>query len=88
MSKPNYELRFFNKENNSYTMPIIFTDSTGTRIGTTGSYNTFESKDQVNKFVAANKALAKHFRLSAKYEEALKNFELVREVSYTTKISL
>ncbi len=88
MSKPSHELRFYNKENNSYTMPIIYTDSTGTRVGVTGSYNSFVSKDQVNRFVSANKALAKHFMLTSKYEEALKNFELVREVSYTTKISL
>lgn len=88
MSKPNHELRFCNKENKSFTMPIVVTDQQGTRIGMTGSYNSFDSKEQVNKFIAANKTLAKQFRLETKYDEALKNFELVREVSYVTKISL
>jgi hypothetical protein len=83
-----HQLRFVNKVNNSYTMPVIVTDPSGTRIGVTGSHNSFANKEEVNKYLGACRTLAKHFFLDAKLEETLKNFELVKEVTYSTKISL
>ena len=84
----NYQLKFVNKGNNSHTMPVIVTDGQGTRIGTTGSYNAFANKEEVNKYISACRTLAKHFFLETKLEESLKDFELVKEITYTTKISI
>lgn len=86
--KQEYQLKFVNKQNNSYTMPVIVTEPTGTRIGVTGSHNSFSNKEEVNKYLSACRTLAKHFYLDTKFEETLKNFELVKEVTYSSKISI
>ncbi len=81
-------IRFYNKANNTHTMPVILTEPSGTRIGITGSHNSFSSKEEVNRYLNATRTLAKHFFLDAKLEETLKNFELVKEVAYVSKMSI
>jgi hypothetical protein len=90
MGKPkhNYTLRFVERSSGRPAMPILVTEPSGTRVGTTGSYNSFENKDEVNRFLHAQRTIAKHFSLDKRFEEHIKGFDLIREVVYTSKLEL
>lgn len=88
MAKPkqDYKIRFVSRENDTPQMPIIVTEQGGTRVGSTGSFNSFANKDAVNKYLAAQRTMAKHFGLERRFEEALPKFKLTREISYSSEL--
>jgi len=79
-------IRFYKKGTDNALMPCIVMDGSGTRMGVTGSYNSFDSKDEVNRYLAATRTLADHFTVN--FDKALEDFELRKIVSYTTKIDI
>lgn len=89
-SKPNqsYTLKFVERSTKRECMPVIVTDQSGTRVGVSGSYNSFQNKEEVNRFVNAQKALAKHYGLSTRFDACLENFDLLKEITYTSSIKL
>lgn len=88
--KPNqsYSLKFVERTTKRECMPVIVTDQNGTRVGISGSYNVFKNKEAVNRFLQAQKTLAKHYGLSSRFDACLENFDLTKEITYKSSIKL
>lgn len=87
MANQKNNLKFMVRSTNKAMMPCVVIGGE-TYVGSIASYNSFPNKESVNKYLGAQKTLAKHFGLEHKFEQAIKEYELVQETSYIKKISL